>query len=138
VPGGLRHGLERKAALPQKTPKVPCQYKPLGEPSERTKRRIETHHVEHDRCAVIALVKVVIVLEGLECAADHAILEVPRRLKRGNAARQSLSHAQVTRFPSDFISEFEQSAAAPGNGFLAAGSGRLNMGVDAASQIEAA
>ena len=79
-----------------------------------------------------------IVVEMGEDAADHAVTKVARALERCDSTRQLLTDDEVASAPRDLVAERQKPRRPAGDSLLVSSRGRSDMGVDTASEIEAA
>ena len=77
-----------------------------------------------------------VMFQKFEGSLDHAVLKKLRPSKRRYAAREALRYSEVASLPSDFFAQFKQSRGPATDDSLPGLARRLDMGVNAAREIE--
>ena len=130
--------LEERVAGAEQLTHVAREHERVDHAAEPSEGGVEVEAIAHDGAATRIEVKPMIVIEAAKGAIDHRVTEVDWALKRGDATRQSLPHAEMCRFPSDGFAEADQPARDARYGALLGGVQGALMKVDAAGEVEAA
>ena len=110
---------------------------PFGESAEDAKRGVVVEDIAQQRAAIDG-VEVVVVIESRERSPDHAVAEVLWSIVGRDSARELLPDAEMPRPPRDLVAELQQSGRLSSDHPFSGGTCRVNMGIDAAGEIETA
>ena len=130
--------LDDGVALAEQVGHVAAQDDAFGDPAQRAEWRGEAEVVAHFGETVGQGAKVVVVLHGVEGAAQHGVLEVGGRLESGDGAGQVLADAEMAGAPCDLLAGTDEAGAGSRGGLLAGVGVAEQVDLDGTSEIEAA